>query len=47
MSDAIFSDTQKKMTNAIEAMKRELSKLRAGKATPALEVVAGNGNGGE
>ncbi|MEZ5066145.1 MAG: ribosome recycling factor [bacterium] len=36
MSDAIFSDTQKKMTNAIEAMKRELSKLRAGKATPAL-----------
>ncbi len=36
MSDAIFRDCEGKMNNAIEAVKREFSKLRAGKATPAL-----------
>jgi ribosome recycling factor len=36
MSDAIFDDCKERMHNSVEALKRELSKLRAGKATPAL-----------
>jgi ribosome recycling factor len=36
MSDAVFEESKEKMTNAIEAVRREFSKLRAGKATPAL-----------
>jgi ribosome recycling factor len=36
MSDAIFRDSEQKMRNAIDAVKREFSKLRAGKATPTL-----------
>ncbi len=36
MSDAIFNECQKKMVDATEAFKRELAKLRVGKATPAL-----------
>jgi ribosome recycling factor len=36
MSDAIFDQCEKKMTNSVEALKRELAKLRVGKATPAL-----------
>jgi ribosome recycling factor len=36
MSDAIFKDCETKMTNALEALKRELAKLRVGKASPAL-----------
>jgi ribosome recycling factor len=36
MSDAIFRECEGKMNNAIEALRREFSKLRAGKATPAL-----------
>lgn len=36
MSDAIFRESEQKMRNAIDAVKREFSKLRAGKATPAL-----------
>jgi len=36
MSDAVFAECDQKMTNAIDAVKREFAKLRAGKATPAL-----------
>ena len=36
MSDAIFNDCETRMGHAIEALQRELSKLRVGKATPAL-----------
>jgi ribosome recycling factor len=36
MSDAIFKECEEKMHNSVDALKRELSKLRAGKATPAL-----------
>jgi len=36
MSDAIFQDCKQRMGNSVDALKRELSKLRAGKATPAL-----------
>lgn len=36
MSDAIFRECEQKMRNSIEAVKREFSKLRAGKAMPAL-----------
>jgi len=36
MSDAVFSECQQKMKNSVDAVKREFSKLRAGKATPAL-----------
>ncbi len=36
MSDAILRETEQKMKNAIDAVKREFAKLRAGKATPAL-----------
>ena len=36
MSDAILKETEQKMKNAIDAVKREFGKLRAGKATPAL-----------
>ena len=36
MSDVIFRESEQKMRNAIDAVKREFSKLRAGKATPAL-----------
>lgn len=36
MSDAVFAECKTKMTNALDAMKREFAKLRAGKATPAL-----------
>ena len=36
MSDAIFGESEQKMRNAIDAVRREFSKLRAGKATPAL-----------
>ena len=36
MSDAVFAECEKKMNNAVEALKREFGKLRVGKATPAL-----------
>ena len=36
MNDAIYRECEQKMKNAIDAAKREFSKLRAGKATPAL-----------
>ena len=36
MSDAVFKETQTKMSNAVEAVRRDFGKLRAGKATPAL-----------
>jgi ribosome recycling factor len=36
MSDAVFRESEQKMHNAIDAVKREFAKLRAGKATPAL-----------
>jgi ribosome recycling factor len=36
MSDEIFNDCETKMDNAIDALQRELGKLRVGKATPAL-----------
>jgi ribosome recycling factor len=36
MSDAVFKEAQTKMSNAIEAVRRDFGKLRAGKATPAL-----------
>jgi len=36
MSDAILKECEQKMQNSVEALHRELSKLRAGKATPAL-----------
>jgi len=36
MSDAVFAESEQKMKNAIDAVKREFAKLRAGKATPAL-----------
>jgi len=36
MSDAIFGECKTKMQNSLEAFRRDLSKLRAGKATPAL-----------
>jgi ribosome recycling factor len=36
MSQVVFKETEQRMKNAIEALRRELSKLRVGKATPAL-----------
>jgi ribosome recycling factor len=36
MSEAVFKQTQEKMKNAVEALKRDFGKLRAGKATPAV-----------
>lgn len=36
MSDAIFAESRQKMQNSIDAFRRDLAKLRAGKATPAL-----------
>ena len=36
MSDVTFREVEQKMDNALEAVRREFSKLRAGKATPAL-----------
>jgi ribosome recycling factor len=36
MKDAIFNDCEKRMHDAVDALKRELSKLRVGKASPAL-----------
>lgn len=36
MSDAIFGECKERMRNSVDALKRELSRLRAGKATPAL-----------
>jgi len=36
MSDAIYKQCEEKMAKAIDSTKRELSKLRLGKATPAL-----------
>lgn len=36
MSDAVFKDCETKMANAVDAVKREFSRLRIGKATPAL-----------
>jgi ribosome recycling factor len=36
MSDAVFKEAQAKMSNAIDAVRRDFAKLRAGKATPAL-----------
>jgi ribosome recycling factor len=41
MSDAIFRESEQKMRNAIDAVKREFSKLRAGKASPALLEACG------
>ena len=36
MSDAIYKQCEEKMAKAIDSTKRELAKLRLGKATPAL-----------
>jgi ribosome recycling factor len=36
MSDVILRESEQKMKNAIDAVKREFAKLRVGKATPAL-----------
>ncbi|GJM44225.1 MAG: ribosome-recycling factor [Gemmatimonadota bacterium] len=36
MSDVVFNECRDKMHNSVEAVRREFSKLRAGKATPAL-----------
>lgn len=36
MSNEIHAECKQKMENAVEAVQREFSKLRAGKATPAL-----------
>lgn len=36
MSDAVFKETQERMKKTVEAVKRDFSKLRAGKATPAI-----------
>ena len=40
MSETVFSECSQKMTNAVEALKREFAKLRVGKATPALLVTS-------
>jgi ribosome recycling factor len=36
MSDVVFKETEKKMSSAIDTLKREFGKLRVGKATPSL-----------
>ncbi|TWT04574.1 ribosome recycling factor [Planomicrobium sp. CPCC 101079] len=36
MPKSVMSETQQKMTNAIQAFSRELSSIRAGRATPAI-----------
>jgi ribosome recycling factor len=36
MPKTVMSETQKKMTNTIQAFSRELSSIRAGRATPAI-----------
>jgi len=36
MSEKVFKQTKERMGNAIEAVRREFAKLRAGKASPAL-----------
>ncbi|NNE43205.1 MAG: ribosome recycling factor [Gemmatimonadetes bacterium] len=36
MSDAVFKETQDRMKKTVDAVKRDFSKLRAGKATPAI-----------
>jgi ribosome recycling factor len=36
VSDQVFTDCERRMSGAIEALKREFAKLRVGKASPAL-----------
>lgn len=36
MSEKVFKQTKERMGNAVEAVRREFAKLRAGKATPAI-----------